>query len=269
MLPVAAPADSIKWIADGVVDMAASGWGDYSIMGKAKAAILLANSGRNDVARNVVESLRQFARKSGDRGTYWDIDGIDKVTLASTALKALNKANPDDPMIDDVRHWLLLAKENAMLGRRNKGVRRHQRSAHHRKNWTAAVRKAPQIKVGNVKIDTDAATPYFGYIRRSIDMKRNDGSISIRRDKDVRHGERYIANTMRPPTVLRATQTPTYVSKSSSTFTTVPTRCAPMPQRNLPLATAYKCGSQSVRSATSTSWRSPTTVAHASNRQTS
>lgn len=183
MLPVAAPADSIKWIADGVVDMAASSWGDYSIMGKAKAAILLANSGRNDVARNVVESLRQFARKSGDRGTYWDIDGIDKVTLASTALKALNKANPDDPMIDDVRHWLLLAKETQCWGSAAKACDAINALLTTGKNWTAAVRKAPQIKVGNVKIDTDAATPYFGYIRRSIDMKRNDGSISIRRDK--------------------------------------------------------------------------------------
>ena len=183
MLPVAAPADSIKWIADGVVDMAASGWGDYSIMGKAKAAILLANSGRNDVARNVVESLRQFARKSGDRGTYWDIDGIDKVTLAATALKALNKANPDDPMIDDVRHWLLLAKETQCWGGATKACDAINALLTTGKNWTAAVRKAPQIKVGNVKIDTDAATPYFGYIRRSIDMKRNDGSISIRRDK--------------------------------------------------------------------------------------
>ena len=183
MLPVAAPADSIKWIADGVVDMAASGWGDYSIMGKAKAAILLANNGRNDVARNVVESLRQFARKSGDRGTYWDIDGIDKVTLASTALKALNKANPDDPMIDDVRHWLLLAKETQCWGGATKACDAINALLTTGKNWTAAVRKAPQIKVGNVKIDTDAATPYFGYIRRSIDMKRNDGSISIRRDK--------------------------------------------------------------------------------------
>ncbi len=183
MLPVAAPADSIKWIADGVVDMAASGWGNYSIMGKAKAAILLANSGRNDVARNVVESLRQFARKSGDRGTYWDIDGIDKVTLASTALKALNKANPDDPMIDDVRHWLLLAKETQCWGGATKACDAINALLTTGKNWTAAVRKAPQIKVGNVKIDTDAATPYFGYIRRSIDMKRNDGSISIRRDK--------------------------------------------------------------------------------------
>ena len=183
MLPVAAPADSIKWIADGVVDMAASGWGDYSIIGKAKAAILLANSGRNDVARNVVESLRQFARKSSDRGTYWDIDGIDKVTLASTALKALNKANPDDPMIDDVRHWLLLAKETQCWGGATKACDAINALLTTGKNWTAAVRKAPQIKVGNVKIDTDAATPYFGYIRRSIDMKRNDGSISIRRDK--------------------------------------------------------------------------------------
>lgn len=183
MLPVAAPTDSIKRIADGVVDMAASGWGDYSIMGKAKAAILLANSGRNDVARNVVESLRQFARKSGDRGTYWDIDGIDKVTLASTALKALNKANPDDPMIDDVRHWLLLAKETQCWGGATKACDAINALLTTGKNWTAAVRKAPQIKVGNVKIDTDAATPYFGYIRRSIDMKRNDGSISIRRDK--------------------------------------------------------------------------------------
>ena len=183
MLPVAAPADSIKWIADGVIDMAVSGWGDYSIMGKAKAAILLANSGRNDVAHNVVESLRQFARKSGDRGTYWDIDGIDKVTLASTALKALNKANPDDPMIDDVRHWLLLAKETQCWGGATKACDAINALLTTGKNWTAAVRKAPQIKVGNVKIDTDAATPYFGYIRRSIDMKRNDGSISIRRDK--------------------------------------------------------------------------------------
>ena len=183
MLPVAAPADSIKLIADGVVDMAASGWGDYSIMGKAKAAILLANSGRNDVARNVVESLRQFDRKSGDRGTYWDIDGIDKVTLASTALKALNKVNPDDPMIDDVRHWLLLAKETQCWGGATKACDAINALLTTGKNWTAAVRKAPQIKVGNVKIDTDAATPYFGYIRRSIDMKRNDGSISIRRDK--------------------------------------------------------------------------------------
>lgn len=183
MLPVAAPADSIKWIADGVVDMAASSWGDYSIMGKAKAAILLANSDRNDVARNVVESLRQFARKSGDRGTYWDIDGIDKVTLASTALKALNKANPDDPMIDDVRHWLLLAKETQCWGGATKACDAINALLTTGKNWTAAVRKAPQIKVGNVKIDTDNATPYFGYIRRSVDMKRNDGSISIRRDK--------------------------------------------------------------------------------------
>lgn len=183
MLPVAAPADSIKWIADGVVDMAASGWGDYNIMGKAKATILLANSDRNDVARNVVESLRQFARKSGDRGTFWDIDGIDKVTLAATALKALNKVNPDDPMIDDVRHWLLLAKETQCWGGATKACDAINALLTTGKNWTAAVRKAPQIKVGNVKIDTDAATPYFGYIRRSIDMKRNDGSISIRRDK--------------------------------------------------------------------------------------
>lgn len=183
MLPVAAPADSIKWIADGVVDIAASSWGDYSIMGKAKAAILLANSDRNDVARNVVESLRQFARKSGDRGTFWDIDGTDKVTLAATALKALNKVNPDDPMIDDVRHWLLLAKETQCWGGATKACDAINALLTTGKNWTAATRKAPQIKVGNIKIDTDNATPYFGYIRRSIDMKRNDGSISIRRDK--------------------------------------------------------------------------------------
>lgn len=183
MLPVTAPADSIKWIADGVVAMAVSDWGGYSIMGKAKAAILLANSDRNDVARNVVESLRQFARKSGNRGTFWDIDGTDKVTLASTVLKALNKANPDDPIIDDVRHWLLLAKETQCWGGATRACDAINALLTTGKNWTAAVRKAPQIKVGNIKIDTNDATPYFGYIRRSIDMKRSDGNISIRRDK--------------------------------------------------------------------------------------
>lgn len=181
MLPVAAPTGDMAWMAAGAVDKAESRWGDYGIMGKAKAAMLLAANNRIKAARAVMESLRQTALKTADHGIYWDVDDADKVRVASYALKALNKINPDDPAIDGVRHWLLLSKQAQSWGSTVKACDALSALLSTGSNWTARSRKSPTIKIGRQPIDFTDAQPYFGYVRRTLPTR--GGDISIRRDK--------------------------------------------------------------------------------------
>ncbi len=181
MLPVAAPTGTMKGIADEVVKRTADKWGDFTVTGKSRAAVLLANSEQTKEAKNIVESLLQFAVKSADRGTYWDVDAYDKVYVASLALKAFHKVNPDDPTIEGIRQWLLLAKETQYWGSTVNACNAINAILSTGKSWTKSTRKAPIIKIGATTIDTSGATPYFGYIRREIATDKS-GDISIRRD---------------------------------------------------------------------------------------
>lgn len=181
MLPVAEPTDSMRWIVAEVVKRSAEKWGDFSVTGKSKAAVLLANSSKTKEAKNIVESLRQFAVKSADHGTYWDVDVYDKVYVASLALKAFYKVNPNDPAIEGIRQWLLLAKETQYWGSTVNACNAINSILSTGKSWTKHTRKAPTIKIGSTTIDTTGATPYFGYIRREITTDKS-GDISIRRD---------------------------------------------------------------------------------------
>lgn len=181
MLPVAEPVDSMKSIVSEVIDRTAKKWGNFTVTGKAKAAVLLANNKQAKVAKDVVESLRQFALKSETRGSYWDVDTYDKVYVASLALKAFYKVNPNDPTIDGIRQWLLLAKETQCWGSTINACNAIDALLSTGKSWTKGTRKAPVIKVGSTTIDTSAATPYFGYIRREISVDKG-ANISIRRD---------------------------------------------------------------------------------------
>ena len=181
LLPVAAPTGAMKQIVDEVIKRSAEKWGDFTVTGKSKAAVLLANSNHTKEAKDIVESLRQFAVKSADHGTYWDVDVYDKVLVASVALKAFYKVNPNDPTIEGIRQWLLLAKETQYWGSTVNACNAINSILSTGKSWTKRTRKAPTIKIGSTTVDTSGATPYFGYIRREITTDKS-GDISIRRD---------------------------------------------------------------------------------------
>ncbi len=149
-------------------------WGKYSIERKAQAAIMLANYGETKEAAKIVESLRQYARKDS-KGYYWDVENTDRVALASMALKAFYKVNPSDADIDNIRRWILISKETTKWIYSPAACDAINAVLACGSDWTAEASKSPEISVGGIKIDTDTATQYFGYVKQEIDPDKLNG----------------------------------------------------------------------------------------------
>lgn len=159
-------------------------WGNYSIPMKAEAAILLANCDKKKSAATIVESLRQYTVKTDNRGIYWDVNG-NKVNIAANALQAFNKVNPEDKDIDRIRLWLLQQKETQNWGTSANACDAIYAVLATGSSWVNSERKAPEIKVGNTKIETENADNYFGYIKRSFDYGTLKGNkLSVKRYGD-------------------------------------------------------------------------------------
>lgn len=159
-------------------------WGNYSIPMKAEAAILLANCDKKKTAAAIVESLRQYTVKTENRGIYWDVNG-NKVNIAANALQAFNKVNPEDKDIDRIRLWLLQQKETQNWGTSANACDAIYAVLATGSSWVNSERKAPEIKVGNTKIETENADNYFGYIKRSFDYGTLKGNkLSVKRYGD-------------------------------------------------------------------------------------
>ena len=159
-------------------------WGNYSIPMKAEAAILLANCDKKKTAAAIVESLRQYTVKTENRGIYWDVNG-NKVNIAANALQAFNKVNSEDKDMDRIRLWLLQQKETQNWGTSANACDAVYAVLTTGSSWVNSERKAPEIKVGNIKIDTKTTDCYFGYIKRSFDfgtLKSN--KLSVKRYGD-------------------------------------------------------------------------------------
>ena len=156
-------------------------WGNYSIPMKAEAAILLANCDKKKTAAAIVESLRQYTVKTENRGIYWDVNG-NKVNIAANALQAFNKVNSEDKDIDRIRLWLLQQKETQNWGTSANACDAVYAVLTTGSSWVNSERKAPEIKVGNIKIDTKTTDCYFGYIKRSFDFGTLKGNkLSVKR----------------------------------------------------------------------------------------
>lgn len=159
-------------------------WGNYSIPMKAEAAMLLANCDKKKTAAAIVESLRQYTVKTENRGIYWDVNG-NKVNIAANALQAFNKVNSEDKDIDRIRLWLLQQKETQNWGTSANACDAVYAVLTTGSSWVNSERKAPEIKVGNIKIDTKTTDCYFGYIKRSFDFGTLKGNkLSVKRYGD-------------------------------------------------------------------------------------
>lgn len=167
----------LKTVADSVVRHTIRYWGSSSVSEKAEAAILLANYGKMQEARLIIESLRQHARKSPERGYYWDVDYYDKAALAANALKAFHKIDSGDPAIDGIRQWLLMQKETRQWATGIATCDAVNALLSTGADWTGADRRRPAIEIGGIRIDTENAEPYFGYIKRTVDPGKMKGGI--------------------------------------------------------------------------------------------
>lgn len=97
-------------------------WEKQSLYGKAMAAIILQQNGDSKVARQIIQSLREYATTSDDNGMYWkrNKNGYfwqeSAIATQTAILEAFNETGCPNSELDDMRTWLLQQKRTQQWG---------------------------------------------------------------------------------------------------------------------------------------------------------
>lgn len=91
-------------------------WKDMGIGQKAKAAMTLWRAGDRKTASEILESLRQFASESPEKGMWFDNlnsgwGGMSVIRTTTLVLEAYAEIQPTNKTVDSLRQWLVLGRQ--------------------------------------------------------------------------------------------------------------------------------------------------------------
>lgn len=147
-------------------------WKGTSLGNKAFYAITLNRNGYEKLAKNIVESIRQFALTKPEMGMYWDnVQAgwryFDKVAVTSTILQAMNEVDPRTAEIDQIRKWLLLMKQTNDWGSSSLAADAVYSLLATGSKWLGR-NETPTITIDGTPVVFDKVDSYLGYCRKEI-----------------------------------------------------------------------------------------------------
>ena len=162
-------------------------WGKgLTLKEKAYYAMTLYRNGHQKTARNIIESIRQFAMVKPNQGMYWDNlqTGygwweLDKVAYTSTILKAMSEIDPRQDEIDQVRKWMLLMKQSNDWGSYSLAADAVYSILSTGSQWLDRG-STPAITVAGQPVNLDQMAQWLGYFRTTLDAT-TAGSVVIDR----------------------------------------------------------------------------------------
>ena len=161
------------------------GWkNNTGIADKAYCALSLHRYGKDKIARNIMESIRQFSI-TDTNGTRWDnIGGIAgqfrQLSVTSLLLQAYGEIVPNDrEYIDGIRQWVLLQKQSTDWGYSSMAADVVYAILSTGSDWTGN-QPIPDITVNGKQLQYDPSDKYFGYFHKQLDAS-SDLHLSINR----------------------------------------------------------------------------------------
>jgi hypothetical protein len=186
LFPTVKMSRDVQSLFDGALKQMSKDWSKGLSLGeKAYFALALNRNGYQKTARDITESIRQFAITKPALGTYWDNLQVswryfDKVAVTSTILQALNECDPRQQEIDSVRKWMLLMKQTNDWGSSSLAADAVYSLLSTGSQWLE--RNTPaQVTIGGKPLQLDKMDEYLGYFRKTIDAQPGD-EISIHRN---------------------------------------------------------------------------------------
>lgn len=115
------PSTEVKKLYNRVLDDVEKNWRSLGIYSSATAAIVLNRANRNSTAELILESLRQKASSTLDKGIWFDnlsseFGSFNKLITTTQALEAYTEITSDKKMIDGLRQWLILQRQTEDWG---------------------------------------------------------------------------------------------------------------------------------------------------------
>ncbi len=123
LLPSGSVGSEMNSIAAKAYKDIAKEWKDTSIGSKAKAAIVLWRAGDHKTANEILESLRQYASESPEKGMWFDNlnsgwGGMTALQTTTLVLEAFAEIQPSNKIVDSLRQWLVLGRQYQDWGSR-------------------------------------------------------------------------------------------------------------------------------------------------------
>ena len=150
------------------------GWkNNIGIAEKTYCALTLHRYGKDKIARNIMESIRQFSITDSN-GTRWDnMSGIagqfNKLSVTSLILQALGEICPTDrDYIDSIRQWLLLQKQSTDWGNYSMAADAVYAILSTGSKWTGN-QPTPSITINGKPLQYVPSDKYLGYFRKQLD----------------------------------------------------------------------------------------------------
>lgn len=116
MFPEYKQSTAAKKVTNATIQQIVGNWKQYSLVKKATSAIILNNNGYNSTAREILNSVTEFAQTSQSKGMWWptienDSWDFDKILSHANILDAYHQITPNNKDIDKMRQWLIINKE--------------------------------------------------------------------------------------------------------------------------------------------------------------
>lgn len=160
-------------------------WKGLSLGSKAFFALALQRNGKTKVARNIVESIRQFAITKPELGMYWDnLQGgwpfFDKVAVTSTIMMALNEIDPQQQELDQVRKWMLLMKQSNDWGSSSLAADAVSALLSTGSQWLQPSEK-PDVRISGQSLATSEGDRILGYFKKTLSPSASQPELTINR----------------------------------------------------------------------------------------
>ena len=163
-------------------------WKDMGIGQKAKAAVVLWRAGDHRTANAILESLRQFASESPEKGMWFDnlnsgFGGMSVLQTTTLVLEAFAEIQPANKIIDSLRQWLVLGRQYQDWGRSTYTVETVNAILTSGTDWTDASSSSdPEFTLKGKRIEVPAAAKLTGAFTLTLNPKDASGkTLSIKR----------------------------------------------------------------------------------------
>lgn len=164
-----------------------SKWRDLDIYHKATAAILLERRGLKQTSRLILESLRQFASESPEKGMWFDNlnsgwSGMNTLMTTSRVLEAFAFIEPQNTgVIDKLRQWLVISKQTQNWGDRACTAEAINAILTSGTEWTS-VSTLPTVDINGTSLDLGNVSAITGSFTVNLNTREAGGkTMTIRR----------------------------------------------------------------------------------------
>ena len=206
-----APTSQVKGMLEAGLSQVRSQWRSLDIYGKATAAILFAKRNELALAKQIAESLSQYAVTTPGQGMYYDNigsgwNGFGRLVTTARVLRAFLSVDNDSHAVDGLVQWLILQRQVQDWGYDNHTAAVVYAILKATPGWSET-QQSPVIEIDGRPLDV-IANRYTGEFTLSLDPSAVSGkTLSVSREADSPAWGGVIAQYVAPTDEVKSAST--------------------------------------------------------------